>query len=723
MPDQPSVTARYDSDLGLALLHTPGSLYAVRIGADGSPRHVHWGPPLDPAALAALPDRVSPARSSFESDAAADELGIQTGDRFGPAGLQVRFADGTVGAQWHFEDARQHTDADGTVELRLLLADRRYPLGAVLGYRVRPGSDVVERWVELSHTGDRDADADPITVDRLDSASWTLPRLPDYRISHLVGGWNSEFQLQRDRLPVAETTLTSRRGLTSHHAHPWLALDDGTATEESGQVWSTALAWSGSWRITVHRDAVGRATWTGGFGHEGLRWSLAPGETLTTPVFTGLWTDGGFGGASRAWHAYVRAHVLPAPAQDRPVLYNSWEATGFAVDLDGQLRLAGLAAGLGVELFVLDDGWFGGRRDATAGLGDWTPYPGAFPGGLRPLADEVHRLGMEFGLWVEPEMVNRDSDLFRAHPDWVVHSPTRDATELRDQLMLDLARPEVEAWALRTLDGLVRDNAVDWLKWDANRPFTEAGRPGHPDPDRLWVDHTRAVHRIMDRLRADHPGLRIEACAGGGGRVDLAVLARTDQAWTSDNTDPVDRIGIQHGFSQLYPAQAMAAWVTDSPNGATVRTTPLRFRFHVAMAGALGLGGDLTHWSEAELKEAAELVARYKEIRPVVQRGRAHRLSGQGGVTAVHHAAEDGAEHVLLAWRPTTRFGHEAAPLPLPALDASATYRDDAGREHAGAVLVHHGIELELPRGDYASTLIRLRRVDAAAGARPLEES
>ncbi|MFB7211893.1 alpha-galactosidase [Streptomyces sp. NPDC056255] len=291
-------------------------------------------------------------------------------------------------------------------QLRLLLTDRHYPLTAELCYRVRPGSDVIERWTELTHTGTENAG--PITVDRLDSASWTAPPLPDYRLSHLIGGWNSEFQLHRDRLPVAETVLTS------HHANPWLALDDGTADEDDCEVWSTALAWSGSWRITVHRDPAGRTTWTGGFGHEGVGWTLGPGETLRTPVFAGLYTDGGLGAASRAWHTYLRAHVLPSPDRDRPVLYNSWEATDFGVDHPGQLHLARLATRLGAELFVVDDGWFGARTSDRAGLGDWTPRPSAFPDGLRPLADEVHRLGRDFGLWVEPEMVNRDSDLYRA---------------------------------------------------------------------------------------------------------------------------------------------------------------------------------------------------------------------------------------------------------------------------------------------------------------------
>lgn len=366
----------FDPDLGHAVLRTPNSVYTLRLGSDGSPRHLRWGAPLDDADLGATPDAVSRAASSFETEAAADELAPQTGARFGPAGLQVRFASGTRGAQWRFTG---HTVEGG--ELRLRLDDRHHPLRTELCYRVRPGSDVVERWTELTHTGPADGPPDPITVDRLDSASWTAPPLADYRLSHLTGGWNSEFQLQRDRLPVAETVLTSRRGLTSHHANPWLALDDGTATEERGEVWSTALAWSGSWRVTVHRDPAGRTTWTGGFGHEGLSWTLRPGESLRTPVYAGLYTPHGFGAASRAWHEHVRRHVLPQPDRDRPVLYNSWEATGFDVDEAGQIRLAQRAARLGAELFVLDDGWFGTRRDDRSGLGDWTPRPEAFPGG------------------------------------------------------------------------------------------------------------------------------------------------------------------------------------------------------------------------------------------------------------------------------------------------------------------------------------------------------
>jgi alpha-galactosidase len=694
----------FEPRLRLWLLSGAATAYAVRLADDDTPRHVHWGAPLTLDQAADLAERAalteSTAASSFEGIAGADELPVEGGAQFGPAALQVRFPDGTRAVEWRYAD---HEVDDG--HLRIHLADRYYPLDVTLHYRMTAGADVLERWTTVTNRG-----REPITVLRCDSAAWTVPGRDDYRLSHLVGAWNSEFRLRRATLPVAETVLTSRRGLTSHHANPWLAIDDGTAGEEYGEVWSTALAWSGSWRVTVQRDPAGRTTWTGGFGHEGLTWSLAPGETLHTPVFAGLHTTAGFGGASRAWHAYVRRHVLPHPDEVRPVLYNSWEATGFDVGEDGQIALAARAAGLGAELFVMDDGWFGARTSERAGLGDWAPNPARFPRGLGPLIAEVRRLGMRFGLWLEPEMVNPDSDLYREHPDWVLHMAHRRRTEMRHQLVLNLARPDTTAWTHSWLDALITEHGIDFVKWDANRAFTEAGWPGHTDPDRVWIAHTLAVHKIVDRLRADHPGLRIESCAGGGGRADLGMLARTDQVWPSDNTDAVDRIGIQHGFSQLFPAQVMGAWVTDSPNVTTARTTPLRFRFHVAMAGALGLGGDLTAWTAEELKEAADLVAAYKRIRPVVQHGTAYRLTGDGTLTAVQYVHGD--DHVVLAWCPIRPYGHGPAPLRLTAVCADATYRDrDTGATYPGAALRQAGLPLDLPPGDHASALVRLERL------------
>jgi alpha-galactosidase len=307
-------------------------------------------------------------------------------------------------------------------------------------------------------------------------------------------------------------------------------------------------------------------------------------------------------------------------------------------------------------------------------------------------------------------MVNPDSDLYRAHPDWVLHMPNRARTTLRNQLVLNFARPDVAGWAHKWLDTLIRDHDIDYLKWDMNRAFTEAGWPdAGPDASRLWIDHVRGVYGIIDRLRDDHSHLRIQACAGGGGRSDLGMLSRTDEVWISDNTDAADRIAIQHGYSQLYPARTMSAWVTDSPNFLTGRRLPLRFRFHVAMAGVLGIGGNLLEWTEEELREATDLTGRYKQIRPIVQHGRQYRLGTHAGRTAVQYSTP--GQVVVLAWQLPFRAGQPTLPIRLRNLDPTGRYRDpDSDGVHHGAVLMAHGIDPDLPT-DYTSTLIRLTRI------------
>ncbi|MGW0908346.1 alpha-galactosidase [Streptomyces sp. NPDC002853] len=698
-------------ETGVWLLRTPHTSYALRIDATGAPCHLAWGPRLTLAQAEELAAAPAPPASSFEGrPPVGEELPVDGGARYGTPSLQVRFADGTRAFEWEASGHRVHEPAPGSSELALEFRDRHHPLEVTLHYRVHDDSDVIERWCVLRNSGE-----ETVTLLRADSAAWTLPARDDYRLSHVTGQWSAETQLRRDRLPFGETVLTSRRGITSHHANPWVMLDAGEATEDHGQVWSAALAWSGSWRVTVQRTPDGRAGFTGGSGHEGMTQPLGPGEEFTTPRLAGLYADGGFGATSRAWHAYVLAHVLPHPDEIRPVLYNSWEATGFDVDEASQLALATRAGALGAELFVMDDGWFGARRDETAGLGDWTPSPDRFPRGLTPLADEVHRLGMRFGLWVEPEMVNPDSDLYRRHPDWVLHFPHRTRTELRGQLVLNLARRDVTEWAYGWLTRLVGEHGIDFLKWDMNRPFTEAGWPDRADgAERVWTTYVHHLYEIIDRLRADHPGLRMEACSGGGGRVDLGMLSRTDQTWTSDNTDAADRVLIQHGYGQIYPARTMAAWVTDVPNQLTARSVPLRFRFHVAMAGVLGLGGDLTRWSEDELAEGANLVAQYKRVRHLVQHGTLHRPRGpvDDAPSAVQYTAADADETLLLVWRRSARHGATSPALRLASLDPAARYRDTrTGAVHSAAVLNDYGLRPELPQGDWASAMVHLVRV------------
>ena len=733
----------HDEAAGAWLAEMRSTAYAFGLADGGAAlRHLHWGAPLPREALAGL---LTAATGEMPRHERRLSLGRERPDEYVPWGglrydepsLKAEFGDGTRSIEWRVTGHR--VTRQGPVStLEVNLADTAYPLQVLLAYRVYDGFDVLDRWATLRHGGD----GPPVVIRQAHSANWWLPVCGGWRLRYLHGGWGAETQLTQAALTPGKVVLESRRGTTSHQLNPWFTLDpDGVATEEDGELWSGALAWSGSWKLVFETNPGGRVHACGGVNDFDWAYHLEPGEELILPRFAGLHTNGGFGAASREWHAWQLAHVLgrgddraglvapgwapsprTAPAQPghggpplRPVLYNSWEATSFQVSEAGQLRLAELAARLGIECFVVDDGWFGGRDSDRAGLGDWTVNREKFPRGLGPLIEGVNDLGMRFGLWIEPEMVNPDSDLYRAHPDWVYHFAGRARSQHRNQLVLNLARPDVAEWVFAMLDRLLSENHIEFVKWDMTRPFSEPGWPARAsdDPGRVWTDHVRSLYAVIDGLRAAHPGVEFESCSGGGGRVDLGILRRVEQVWPSDNTDAWDRVKIQEGFTQAYPPQVMMAWVTDNPNWLTGRELPLSFRFHVAMAGTLGVGGDLLSWTDGELAEAAELIAAYKDIRPVIQRGRLYRLASvlQGPFGASEYVA--GNDVVVLGWWGPQQCGVRPGRIRLAGLDAGARFLDTgSGQQHWGSVLMAEGLVLpEETASTFGSMLIHLVRL------------
>jgi alpha-galactosidase len=517
--------------------------------------------------------------------------------------------------------------------------------------------------------------------------------------------------------------LESRLGRTGHNLNPWFAIDPGNAEEESGRVWFGALAWSGNWRITVEQTPYDQVRVTGGFNTFDFSYPLNPGQSLETPEFYGGYSDHGFGEASRLLDRLELAHIEPhgLNARVRPVLYNSWEATEFNVTEAGQKALAEKAAKLGVELFVVDDGWFGKRNNDHAGLGDWVVNPQKFPNGLNSLISYVNGLGMDFGLWVEPEMVNPDSDLYRAHPDWVMNFPGRPRSELRNQLVLNLARDDVRDYLFNVLDKLASEYNIRYFKWDMNRTFAEPGWPEvAPDEQKeLWVKYVWNFYDILAKLRAKHPNLEIESCSGGGGRVDLGILRYVDEFWTSDNTEAFDRLHIQEGFSEAYAPKLMSAWVTDVPN-MNGRSTPLQFRFLVAMQGALGIGANLNKWTDEDAQFATRMIAIDKRIRQTVQFGNLYRLLSPRthDTTANENVSRDGKQAVVFAFRHSQEYDTLPPLIYLEGLDAKALYKiesidgklQDKQTELSGAYLMQHGIQVIL-NGDFDSTAVILERV------------
>ena len=701
------VTIQYNDSKKIWLLTNGHSSYAMGIAPDGRLEHLYFGGPLwrmeDLPAAAERRDI-----SSFDPHEMIEneEFPGWGGPRFYEPALKITRQNGDRDLVLHYVSHRMQ----GT-ELDIVMKDIRDPIEVTLHYRVY--QQVISRNATI-----RNQMSDPLTVESAQSATWYMPPGDGYRLSYLTGRWAAETQLNREPIHEGMKILESRTGHTGHNANPWFAIDTGDANEQHGRVWFGALGWSGSWRIAVEQTPYRQVRVTGGFNTFDFAYPLKTGESLETPEFYAGFSSDGFGGASRLLHRFERDTIAPHGLESRvrPVLYNSWEATEFNVNQAGQEQLADKAAKLGVELFVMDDGWFGKRNDDHAGLGDWFVNKQKFPNGLKPLIDHVNSLGMDFGLWVEPEMVNPDSHLYRAHPDWAMNFPGRPRSELRNQLVLNMARSDVRDYIFGVLDKLATEYNIRYFKWDMNRIFSEPGWPEQP-PDaqrKLWVQYVVNLYDIIDRLRAAHPKLEIESCSGGGGRVDLGILRRVEEVWTSDNTEALDRLKIQEGFSQAYAAKFMSAWVTDVPNQ-NGRSTPLQFRFLVAMQGALGIGSNLNHFSDADTALATRMISLYKQIRNTVQMGDLYRLLSPrtSDVTANEYVAADGKQAVLFAFRHSQQYNTPPPTLYLRGLDERSVYRvmnlDGKASEQSGAYLMRHGIDLDL-HGDYDSTVVVLER-------------
>src|ERR1700691_4178133 len=699
----------------LWVLETGRTSYVLGINEQNTLQNVYWGKKL------LRDDDLAPAHTAHEH-ASFDSRETMTneeypgwgGIRYNEPCVKVTLADGTRDLVL---DYVSHEIRGDTLEIHT--KDIRYALAVDLLYRVYPHSDIVEKRSAI-----RNQTSQPVVVESAQSGVWYVPAGEGYRLSYLTGRWAGETQLRREPVEPGKKVLESRRGNTSHFLNPWFALDyQGAADEEHGRVWFGAIGWSGNWKLVVEETTAHQVRVTGGFNDFDFGYLLKPGESLETPAFYGGFTDQGFGESSRIMHAFERAEILPdrAAPHPRPVLYNSWEATTFNVNEAGQKQLADKAAKIGVELFVMDDGWFGRRNDDHAGLGDWTVNPQKFPNGLKGLICYVNGLGMKVGFCVEPEMVNPNSDLYRAHPDWAMHFNDRPRSEARNQLVLNMARDDVRDHIFTVLDKLVSENHIEFLKWDMNRNFGEPGWPeaAVAEQKQIWVKYVDNVYNIIDRLRAKHPGLEIESCSGGGGRLDLGILKRVDEVWTSDNTAAFDRLRIQEGFTNAYAPKVMMAWVTDVPN-LNGRGTPLKYRFLVAMQGSLGIGSHLNHWTDADFALASRMVSIDKEIRATVQQGNLYRLFSprEGEFTANQYVSQDGKQAVLFAFLHSQQYLRPMPIVYLRGLDERAVYRIKTidnklgGRLEtaSGSYLINRGIELGLT-GDFDSTMLTLDRL------------
>lgn len=716
----------------LFLLQAGASTYAIRISEHGMPLHLYWGPalavPADGLDHVRLGDRAfSPTLAGASKGVSLDTLPQEfptygssdfrqpalevyqpaTGSRI----LALRYASHRItpgkpalaGLPASF--AETPADAD---TLTLVLEDQLLGLHIELLYTAFAHHPVVTRSVRILNAGSA-----PLEIRRALSASVDFNAgFADHQLIQLSGAWARERDVFVSPLRPGVQSVDSRRGTSSHQHNPFFALAELGAHEEHGSVYGFNLVYSGNFLAQVELDQFSTPRAQLGINPFDFSWHLAPGDSFQTPEAVLVFSPDGLGGMSRALHRFYRRHLLPVAWRDqpRPILVNNWEATYFDFDAAKLESIATAGAELGVELFVLDDGWFGHRDDDRSSLGDWVVDRKKLPGGLDDLARRIRAKGVEFGLWFEPEMVSPDSDLYRAHPDWCIHVPSRPRTEGRQQLILDFSRAEVRDALYASIAKILRETPVTYVKWDMNRHFTEVGSAALPPARQQETAHRFVIglYEIMGRFTREFPHILFEGCSGGGGRFDPGILAYMPQIWTSDNSDAITRLRIQYGTSLVYPFSTMAAHVSAVPNHQVGRTTPFRTRGDVAFTGAFGYELDLNALSTAEKTEVKRQTSFYKQVRPLLISGDLYRLKNPcasreaAWMIVAPDASEALVTHVTVLAEPNAPF----ANLKLRGLDAAKTYRvriADTETLMAGDVLMHAGLPVPAAPADFIS--------------------
>ncbi len=714
-------------------LHTENTSYQLQIDRFGVPLHLYYGQRAAGCLdyLLTYADRGFSGNpygagtdKTYSYDALPQEFPVQgTGDYRAPL-LEVRAADGSYGCALRYVSheitpgkyalpglpAVYAEEGDGAETLRLTLENARLGLRVRLLYGVLPKLDIITRAAVVENAGSA-----PFTVERLGTACLDLV-YGEYDLLRFEGRHAMERQLVRAAVEHGVTAIGSRRGYSSHQYSPFMILAEHTATETAGRAFAMEYVYSGGFTAECERDQYGQTRLWMGLAGEKFAYELAPGESLCAPEVILSYSASGLQRLSHNLHRCLRSRVCRGFWRDtpRPLLLNSWEASYFDFTGESILALAREAKALGVELLVLDDGWFGARSDDLRALGDWTANEEKLGCSLGELSARIHALGLRFGLWFEPEMVNEDSALYRAHPDWAFALPGEKPQRSRYQLVLDLSRRDVCDWLYDTLCAVLDSAEIDYVKWDLNRSIAEAY--SHVTAQgKVLYNYMLGLYGLLERLLARYPKLLIEGCSGGGGRFDAGMLHYCPQIWCSDNTDAIDRLRIQYGTSFGYPASSMGAHVSACPNHQTGRTTPFKTRAAVAMAGTFGYELDPKKLSEDERAAIREQAAAWKERAPLVLHGDYYRLSdpAREAVAAWSFVSPDGARAVVTAVQQEKHANMPALYVTPRGLTPGALYRDRAsGRVYPADALMDAGFPLPIGLGQYESVEWELERVE-----------
>ncbi len=720
----------YNAEQRIFKLDTPTTSYVMGVeGAAGYLMHYYYGKRLRSEAVrylsrtwevpAALTENFRDKLSLL--DCAPMEYPTGGIGDFRQHCLEVETLAGHNAVELHY---RSHTIAQGKPALpglpatfggscetlTVTLADDILGLLVHLRYSVFEELDVVTRSVCIENRG-----AEPIFLTKVLSACLDMDNA-DYSLLTLHGSWARERHIQYRKIGCGTQGVGSQRGETSHQEHPFLALTSPNATQTQGDVYAMHFVYSGNFTGQVGVDQFNSVRMVLGMDPYHFRWQLGVGESFQAPEVVMAYSGQGLGHMTRTFHDLYRNHLIRSPYchRKRPILINNWEATYFDFNTEKLLSIAREAARVGIEMLVMDDGWFGNRFDDNRALGDWFVNEQKLPGGLSYLVDQVNQLGLKFGIWMEPEMVSPDSDLYRAHPDWAIAVPGRTAGLCRNQYVLDITRPEVMDYVWGRMEAILSSANIAYLKWDMNRQLADLGslctRQGE-----LYHRYVLAVYELQERLCRRFPDLLLENCSGGGARFDPGMLYYSPQIWCSDDTDAIERLKIQEGTALIYPLCAMGAHVSDCPNHAVGRVTPFETRGHVALAGTFGYELDITRIPQADRDMIPQQVRMYHQYNDLVREGDYYRLasySENGEYDCWQVTSKDGAQSLITFVQVLARPNYHTRRIKLQGLDPEASYRV-AGEEnvYGGDVLMYAGLPLPNLWGDFKSQLIVLERI------------
>ena len=589
--------------------------------------------------------------------------------------------------------------------LEITLEDKISGVEVVLSYSVFDDYDVILRNTRIHNISDSTIEIDSAYSANLDIAKG------NYDLIYFSGGWGREREFCRSEIQQgAKIDISNARGGSGHTLNPFIMVSEHNADEDKGNVYGFSLIYSGNHSSMIECDQYGNIRVQQGINPFMFKWTLEKGESLVTPQCVMCYSENGIGGLSRELNDVYRTNLCRSKwaDKDRPILINNWEATYFDFDEDKLLSIAKRAKEAGVELFVLDDGWFGTRNDDFSGLGDWTVNYDKLPSGIDGLAKKINDIGLKFGLWFEPEMVNPDSDLYRAHPDWAISVPNRISSLSRNQLILDLSRDDVCDYIITAVSDVLKSANIEYVKWDMNRPMTDMPYEGYNHK------YTLGFYKIMDAITGAFPNILFEGCSGGGGRFDAGVLAYIPQIWTSDNSDAAARLKIQYATSMGYPVSAISAHVTAVPNHQNGRITSLKMRADTAYAGVFGYELDITKMSDTELAEIKKQVETDKKLRTLMRTGDFYRILSpyETNYCSWEMVSKDKKEVFFYSAKIFSVANSHDIRIKLKGLDAEAKYMDTVtGEVYGGDELMYYGVEPKYDMHDFASYTMMLNRV------------